>query len=454
MNFRLKTLAGLCLLLLASGWAQESNDDQVPVVFKTDPPGAQIFKSSGEKVFEIGRGGEKLVLSRQSDFGNGSKKVELVFKAPDHGTWTETLDLASVENLRETEGYFPREIELEPRSLWASLRSVGRKYPAGFLVLLGVALLALTGLREVWKTAGVRRRHRDLGGDGKIRKFAGFIFLNVLGEGATSKVWRCCRARDFFSFGKRPEVFVFKEISTNFQSDTQGRSEFAARFRREVEALEKCQHPNIVGLVDAGIEEETQRAYIVMEEAKGEPLKARLDRKEKLSLVALLSIAKQLCSALQHMHDLELIHREIKPANIIVTDQNQVCLVDLGIAKSTEEVEFLTKGGVVIGTPFYLPKWLLGFDKADKGWDQLATAVVLTELIGGVELVEHLKSKGGQNGNGAFPLPFEVRIRISEEAIKVLGKVVGSWDSHCLFLSMNDFFRAFEEAARHKAISS
>ena len=59
MNIRLKTLAGLCLLLLASGWAQESNDDQVPVVFKTDPPGAQIFKSSGEKVFEIGRGGEK-----------------------------------------------------------------------------------------------------------------------------------------------------------------------------------------------------------------------------------------------------------------------------------------------------------------------------------------------------------------------------------------------------------
>lgn len=108
----------------------------------------------------------------------------------------------------------------------------------------------------------------------------------------------------------------------------------------------------------------------------------------------------------------------------------------------------------MIGTPFYLPKWLLGFDKADKGWDQLATAVVLAELIGGVELVEHLKSKGGQNSNGAFPLPFEVRIRISEEAIKVLGKVVGSWDSHCLFLSMNDFFRAFEEAARHKAISS
>lgn len=125
---------------------------------------------------------------------------------------------------------------------------------------------------------------------------------------------------------------------------------FRRRFHTEVETLKRLKHPNIVRLIGYG--EEKGQLFYSMELVQGQSLLDRIKQEKKLSWMVTLDIAIQVCSALKHAHDLGVIHRDIKPANLILSADDQVKMVDFGIAKIFGFEQ--TAEGSVMGTADYM----------------------------------------------------------------------------------------------------
>ncbi|MCP4536608.1 MAG: protein kinase [Chloroflexi bacterium] len=191
-----------------------------------------------------------------------------------------------------------------------------------------------------------------------------------LGHGGMGTVYR---AHD-----TRLERDVAVKVMTKAALGTEGR----ARLMREARATAKLNHPNIISVHDAGEAKMLAQAdtspFIVMEFAKGQSLHDH--RPETLSDV--LSIARQICAALDHAHVNGIIHRDLKPENVMILPDGTAKLVDFGLARSV--TSRLTTEGTLIGTVFYLaPEQALGA-KIDHRADLYALGVTLYELTTGV----------------------------------------------------------------------
>ena len=151
------------------------------------------------------------------------------------------------------------------------------------------------------------------------------------------------------------------------------------RFRHEARAAGRLLHPNIVTLLDYG--EENGLPYLAMEFIEGEGLDARLRRDGHLSCLAATTMITQVLNALEFAHVHQVIHRDVKPSNILVTKTGLVKVADFGIAHI--EASDLTTEGDVLGTPSYMaPEQLLG-KVVDHRADQFAAAAVFFELLTG-----------------------------------------------------------------------
>lgn len=126
---------------------------------------------------------------------------------------------------------------------------------------------------------------------------------------------------------------------------------FVERLRREAQAAANLNHPNIVNIYDWGNQNSTY--YIVMEYLKGESLNAIVEREAPLAIGRALKIAAQVCDALQFAHDHDVVHRDIKPHNIIINDKGAVRVTDFGIARAGSAAG-VTQTGSVIGTAKYV----------------------------------------------------------------------------------------------------
>src|SRR3954449_7096442 len=142
------------------------------------------------------------------------------------------------------------------------------------------------------------------------------------------------------------------------RSEYTGDPTFLARFRAEAQHAASLSHPNIAAVFDYG--EVTAEdgsgetlAYLVMELVEGEPLSAVLRREAPLDTTATLSVLRQAAFALAEAHRAGMVHRDVKPGNILVRPDGAVKITDFGIAHSARSVA-LTKTGQVIGTPQYL----------------------------------------------------------------------------------------------------
>jgi len=155
------------------------------------------------------------------------------------------------------------------------------------------------------------------------------------------------------------------------------------RFRREAISAARLSHPHIVPTYDAGTDGET--AYIILGLIHG-PTLAEVLKKAKLETQQALSVARQIADALDHAHRAGLVHRDVKPSNVLVVgDDYRIMVADFGIAKALADSadESLTLPGLVIGTPAYLaPEQASGRD-ADGRSDIYATGVVLHEMLCG-----------------------------------------------------------------------
>lgn len=152
------------------------------------------------------------------------------------------------------------------------------------------------------------------------------------------------------------------------------------RFQREANAASKLTHPNVVDVYDVG--EYNNRHYIVMEYVRGRTLKQLLSQRGALHKEEALDIMKQLVSAVKHAHDNNIIHRDIKPQNVMIKDDGTVKITDFGIALAHDAVQ-LTQSDAVLGSAHYLAPETTRGESATNQIDIYALGIVFYELLSG-----------------------------------------------------------------------
>src|SRR6185312_4693565 len=164
------------------------------------------------------------------------------------------------------------------------------------------------------------------------------------------------------------------------------------RFRREARAVAQLNHPHVVGVIDAGeapppeeptgFGEPVAMPYIVFEYVEGETLKDRIRRMGRLPIPEAVAYAIEIARALQAAHDRRIVHRDVKPQNVLVDDEGTARVTDFGIARSLTE-EGLTADGRVLGTTDYVsPEQALGHDVGPQS-DLYSLGIVLYEMLTG-----------------------------------------------------------------------
>jgi serine/threonine-protein kinase len=152
------------------------------------------------------------------------------------------------------------------------------------------------------------------------------------------------------------------------------------RFRREARAVAQLSHPNVVGVIDAG--EDEGRPYIVFEYVEGETLKTRIRRQGRLPIPEAVAYAIEIARALGAAHSRHIVHRDVKPQNVLIDEEGSAKVTDFGIARTLEE-DGLTADGRVLGTTDYVsPEQALG-QRVSGQSDLYSLGVVLYEMLTG-----------------------------------------------------------------------
>jgi len=155
--------------------------------------------------------------------------------------------------------------------------------------------------------------------------------------------------------------------------------EFRQRFVREAKAAAKVSHPNIVAIYDIGSQEGS--AYIAMEYVEGTSLTRYLADKGRLPLREAANLTLQICSAVHAIHEQGIVHRDIKPDNILIGRGGLIKVMDFGLAKIKDMR--LTAPGMVMGTPCYMPPEQIRGEETDARSDIYALGLVFYELFTG-----------------------------------------------------------------------
>jgi len=201
----------------------------------------------------------------------------------------------------------------------------------------------------------------------------GFDIRELIGQGGFGEVWAAT------------DVKLKRDVAVKvLRSDLVTSASLLERFRREAEAAAGLRHPNIVPIYQVG--EAEGLVYFVMPLVKGESLRALLERDRQLPVQEVVRILTEAASALDEAHAAGIVHRDIKPDNILLEGrERRVLLMDFGIAKSLEAQDGgLTGTGMVMGTPQYMsPEQASGEKRIDRRSDLYSLGVVAYQMLAG-----------------------------------------------------------------------
>ena len=249
---------------------------------------------------------------------------------------------------------------------------------------------------------------------GAVEKLGGYEIVRLLGEGGMGMVYEAIQE------GLQRRV-ALKVLTERLTKDTT----FLDRFKREAQAAAALNHPNIVQVFEIGEHEGTH--FFSMEYAEGEDRHEKLRRGGRVSSHEALDIVKQTAAALKYAHEEHhIIHRDVKPDNIILTANGKVKLVDLGLARKTDTNTRFTQTNAGMGTPHYMaPEQTQNAHYVDHRADIYSLGITLFFLLTG---------RRPFDGDSAFsiavahhsqplPSPIDFGIDLSEEIYAVLTKM-------------------------------
>lgn len=202
------------------------------------------------------------------------------------------------------------------------------------------------------------------------RKVAGrYEILDRVGGGGMAVVYK---AKDVWL----DRVVALKILRPQYAID----DDFVQRFRREAQAAASLSHPNIVSIYDVGIEEDIH--YIVMEYVEGTTLKEYITQNSPLSAHEAVEVARQIADALEHAHHNQIIHRDIKPHNILMGKNLRIKVTDFGIARAVTSATITHTGSVIGSVHYFSPEQARGGVTGEKS-DIYSLGIVLYEMLTG-----------------------------------------------------------------------
>jgi serine/threonine-protein kinase len=210
----------------------------------------------------------------------------------------------------------------------------------------------------------------------ELKSLGRYQIQGVLGKGAMGLVY------DALDPNLNRRVAI-KTILTR-KLDAEAARMIAVRFEREVRAVARLNHPNIVQVYDFGTEGEL--AYIVMEHVQGKELKVRFDAHERFDLKTAFHLMIELLDALDFAHEAGIVHRDIKPGNVMVDAGGHAKLTDFGVARVVEsegnQAE-ATRAGALVGTPSYMSPEQIQGQKVDRRTDIFSAGIILYQFLTG-----------------------------------------------------------------------
>jgi eukaryotic-like serine/threonine-protein kinase len=204
-----------------------------------------------------------------------------------------------------------------------------------------------------------------------LKKLGRYDLVRVLGKGAMGVVYE----------GRDPNLdrrVAIKTVKVENLSE-EAAAEYEARFRTEARSAARLQHPNIVSVYDS--DRDGDCAFLVMEYIQGDDLKHHLDKGVRYSLEQSLKMIRDLLSALDYAHKQGIVHRDVKPANLLIEPGGRVKLTDFGVARIQDSGEATRTQGSMVGTLKYMSPEQVQGQKIDARADLFSVGVVLYQLL-------------------------------------------------------------------------
>ncbi len=206
-----------------------------------------------------------------------------------------------------------------------------------------------------------------------MRRLGEYRILRRLGEGGMGAV--------YLAYHEATDRQVALKVLSEQMANTQG---YIDRFYREARSGSLLNHPSIVRGLGVGQDPASKKHYLVLEYVDGPSAHALIEQFGRLSIGDAVHIALDIARALEHAHSRNIIHRDIKPDNILITRAGVAKLTDFGLAKRTDEASHLTAARQGFGTPFYMPyEQAVNAKHADGRGDLYALGATLYHLLTG-----------------------------------------------------------------------
>jgi serine/threonine protein kinase len=261
-----------------------------------------------------------------------------------------------------------------------------------------------------------------------------YRIIEQLGQGGMATVFKAYHAA-------LDRYVAIKALHPAFKED----KNFLGRFQREARVVARLDHPNIVPIYD--FSEHEGRPYLVMKYIEGETLKARLVQK-KLSFGEIMSIVDAVGKALTYAHRQGILHRDVKPSNVLLAKDGQIYLADFGLARIASAGESTLSSDMMLGTPQYIsPEQAMGKRELDEGTDIYSFGVLLYELLVGkvpfsadtpyAIIHDHIYSP--------LPLPHSINPKITDDMERVLLKALAK-ERADRYSTVNELVEAFKNA--------